>query len=71
MLWEAGLIIEVPPGALIYYPSSLFTHFNVDITGRILSNATACQQISDISLQIYNSSQLLMAHCLRGRMHAH
>ncbi|KAI1787490.1 hypothetical protein LXA43DRAFT_1028896 [Ganoderma leucocontextum] len=32
VLWEAGLIIEVPPGALIYYPSALFTHFNVNLT---------------------------------------
>ncbi|RDX40344.1 hypothetical protein OH76DRAFT_1423751 [Lentinus brumalis] len=30
VLWEAKLIIELPPGVLMYYPSSLFTHFNVD-----------------------------------------
>ncbi len=33
VLWEAGLIIELPPGVLLFYPSSLFVHFNVDITG--------------------------------------
>ena len=33
VLWEAKLIIEIPPGALILYPSSLFLHFNVDISG--------------------------------------
>ncbi|PIL26012.1 hypothetical protein GSI_11766 [Ganoderma sinense ZZ0214-1] len=32
VLWEAELIIEVPVGVLIYYPSALFTHFNVDMT---------------------------------------
>ncbi len=34
VLWEAKLIIELPPGVLIFYPSSLFTHFNVDISGQ-------------------------------------
>ena len=40
VLWEAGLVIEVPPGALIYYPSALFTHFNVNLTGRCASMLT-------------------------------
>ncbi|KAI0744786.1 hypothetical protein C8Q76DRAFT_789270 [Earliella scabrosa] len=31
VLWEAGLIIELRPGCLLFYPSSLFTHFNVNI----------------------------------------
>ncbi|KAI0072119.1 hypothetical protein K474DRAFT_452056 [Panus rudis PR-1116 ss-1] len=31
VLWEAGLIIEVPPGVAILYPSALFLHFNIDI----------------------------------------
>ncbi|KAI0079205.1 hypothetical protein K474DRAFT_1705868 [Panus rudis PR-1116 ss-1] len=30
VLWEAGLVIEVPPGVVILYPSALFLHFNVD-----------------------------------------
>ncbi len=33
VLWEAKLIIELPAGVLMYYPSSLFTHFNVDMSG--------------------------------------
>ncbi|KAI0738690.1 hypothetical protein C8Q80DRAFT_1275652 [Daedaleopsis nitida] len=32
VLWEAGLIIEIPPGVVILYPSSLFMHFNISIT---------------------------------------
>ncbi|RPD68508.1 hypothetical protein L226DRAFT_576322 [Lentinus tigrinus ALCF2SS1-7] len=32
VLWEAKLIIEIPPGVLLFYPSSLFIHFNVDLT---------------------------------------
>ena len=31
VLWEAGLIIEVPAGVLIFYPSALFTHFNINV----------------------------------------
>ncbi|KAM5530099.1 hypothetical protein V8D89_016240 [Ganoderma adspersum] len=31
VLWEAGLILELPVGAFIFYPSALFTHFNVDM----------------------------------------
>ncbi|KAI0075584.1 hypothetical protein K474DRAFT_1676236, partial [Panus rudis PR-1116 ss-1] len=31
VLWEAGLIIEIPPGVAILYPSALFLHFNIDI----------------------------------------
>ncbi|RPD69242.1 hypothetical protein L226DRAFT_539921 [Lentinus tigrinus ALCF2SS1-7] len=31
VLWEANVIIELPPGVFLFYPSSLFTHFNVDI----------------------------------------
>ncbi|KAI0691741.1 hypothetical protein C8Q76DRAFT_698506 [Earliella scabrosa] len=31
VLWEAGLVIELRPGCLLFYPSSLFTHFNVNI----------------------------------------
>ncbi|RPD57505.1 hypothetical protein L227DRAFT_565288 [Lentinus tigrinus ALCF2SS1-6] len=32
VLWEAGLIIELPPGVLMLYPSSLFIHCNVDMS---------------------------------------
>ncbi|KAA1471025.1 hypothetical protein DENSPDRAFT_849962 [Dentipellis sp. KUC8613] len=30
VLWEAGVIIQVPPGVFVAYPSSLFLHFNFD-----------------------------------------
>ncbi|KAA1477406.1 hypothetical protein DENSPDRAFT_885082 [Dentipellis sp. KUC8613] len=30
VLWEAGVIIQVPPGGFVAYPSSLFMHFNSD-----------------------------------------
>jgi hypothetical protein len=35
VLWEADLVIEMPPWTLILYPSSLFTHFNVDVHGKL------------------------------------
>ncbi|KAG2092750.1 hypothetical protein BD769DRAFT_1395324 [Suillus cothurnatus] len=31
VIWEAGVIIEMPAGVFVMYPSSLFFHFNVDI----------------------------------------
>ncbi|TFY82050.1 hypothetical protein EWM64_g1963 [Hericium alpestre] len=31
VLWEAGIIIELPPWVLLVYPSSLFFHFNIDL----------------------------------------
>ena len=34
MLWEAGVIIELPPWVVALYPSSLLYHFNVDISGK-------------------------------------
>ena len=33
-MWEAGLIIQIPPGVFIAYPSALFYHFNIDLAGR-------------------------------------
>jgi len=33
VLWEAKVIIQIPPGVFVLYPSSLFHHFNVDICG--------------------------------------
>ncbi|KAI0060521.1 hypothetical protein BV25DRAFT_1839581 [Artomyces pyxidatus] len=32
VIWEAGIIVELPPWVLVVYPSSLFFHFNIDIT---------------------------------------
>ncbi|KAG1893200.1 uncharacterized protein F5891DRAFT_1196730 [Suillus fuscotomentosus] len=31
VIWEAGLILEMPAGVFVMYPSSLFFHFNVDV----------------------------------------
>lgn len=33
MLWEAGVVIELPPWVFLAYPSSLLYHFNIDIDG--------------------------------------
>ena len=33
VLWEAGVVIQVPAGVAILYPSALLLHFNVDIPG--------------------------------------
>jgi hypothetical protein len=34
VIWEAGVVIELPPWVLLLYPSSLLYHFNIDIHGR-------------------------------------
>lgn len=34
VLWEAGVIVQLPPWTVFLYPSSLLTHFNIDIHGR-------------------------------------
>lgn len=34
VLWEAGVVVELPPWVLVAYPSSLFFHFNIDIQGK-------------------------------------
>ncbi|PPQ98313.1 hypothetical protein CVT26_013513, partial [Gymnopilus dilepis] len=31
VLWEAGLVVELPPWVVFLYPSSLLYHFNVDV----------------------------------------
>jgi hypothetical protein len=31
VIWEAGVVIELPPWVLAVYPSSLLFHFNIDI----------------------------------------
>ncbi|KAJ4465135.1 hypothetical protein C8R41DRAFT_738925, partial [Lentinula lateritia] len=31
VIWEAGIALELPPGVFLFYPSSLFLHFNVDL----------------------------------------
>ncbi|KAL0567433.1 hypothetical protein V5O48_014559 [Marasmius crinis-equi] len=32
VIWEAGVALELPMGVFVLYPSSLFLHFNVDVT---------------------------------------
>jgi hypothetical protein len=34
VIWEAGVVIELPPWVLLLYPSSLLYHFNIDIDGK-------------------------------------
>lgn len=36
VIWEAGVVIELPPWVLVLYPSSLLFHFNIDIDGEDL-----------------------------------
>ncbi|KAI0089958.1 hypothetical protein BDY19DRAFT_992900 [Irpex rosettiformis] len=31
VFWEAGIIMEIPAGTLVFYPSALLLHFNVNI----------------------------------------
>lgn len=33
VLWEAKVIIQLPPWVVVLYPSSLIYHFNIDISG--------------------------------------
>lgn len=33
VIWEAGVVIELPPWVLLLYPSSLLYHFNIDVDG--------------------------------------
>ena len=34
VIWEAGVVIELPPWVLLLYPSSLLYHFNIDVNGQ-------------------------------------
>ncbi|KAK7054082.1 hypothetical protein R3P38DRAFT_2499959 [Favolaschia claudopus] len=31
VIWEAGVVVQLPPWTLAMYPSSLFFHFNIDV----------------------------------------
>ncbi len=33
VIWELGIVVELPPGVIALYPSSLFLHWNVDVRG--------------------------------------
>lgn len=35
VLWEAGVVIELPPWTFLAYPSSLLYHFNIDVDGML------------------------------------
>lgn len=50
VIWEAGVILEMPPGVFLMYPSSLFVHFNIDVCGKLelhnqRTNADPCPDI--------------------------
>ncbi|KAJ3860187.1 hypothetical protein EV359DRAFT_49625, partial [Lentinula novae-zelandiae] len=36
VIWEAGIALELPPGVFLFYPSSLFLHFNIDLNRKYL-----------------------------------
>ena len=40
VIWEAGVVIEMPAGVFVMYPSSLFYHFNVDMCGESFDGTT-------------------------------
>ncbi|KAG6374571.1 hypothetical protein JVT61DRAFT_3924 [Boletus reticuloceps] len=33
VIWELGIVVELPVGVLLLYLSALFYHFNIDISG--------------------------------------
>jgi hypothetical protein len=40
VIWEAGIVIEMPAGVFVMYPSSLFYHLNIDMCGKSFDDAT-------------------------------
>lgn len=36
VFWEAGIIMQIPAGCIVIYPSALLLHFNVNIDGKCL-----------------------------------
>ena len=38
MIWEADVVLELPPGVFLLYSSSLFYHFNIDLGKFFLSS---------------------------------
>lgn len=55
VIWEAGLIIELPAGVFLYYPSAIFFHFNIDLSGipSILCETPSTANVLHIDLQDY------------------
>jgi hypothetical protein len=33
VLWELGLVLELPANTVVFFPSALFHHWNVSATG--------------------------------------
>jgi hypothetical protein len=33
VIWEAEIVIELPPGVFLFYPSAIFYHWNADLAG--------------------------------------
>ncbi|KAJ3925918.1 MAG: hypothetical protein NXY57DRAFT_1043707, partial [Lentinula lateritia] len=58
VIWEAGIAIEIPPGVFVFYPSSLFLHFNID-----LSYLPIVTTQTDERLTKENSAALYFCHC--------
>jgi hypothetical protein len=51
VIWQAGVVIELPPWTLLLYPSSLLYHFNIDIDGmssELLFKVRYSPAVSDI-----------------------
>ena len=42
MLWEAGIVIQIPIGVLFLYPSALIMHFNIKREGQLVSGSYGC-----------------------------
>lgn len=69
VIWEAGVVLEMPPGVFLMYPSSLFVHFNIDICGKYQLRAqcvnTDPAQISTLSqpMALY-LPRTIRAHCV-------
>jgi hypothetical protein len=53
VLWEAGLVIELPPWVIFIYPSALFLHFNIDVGGEF--STQQLNFVDEQGMQISNS----------------
>lgn len=56
MLWEAGIILELPPGVLVLFPSALILHWNIDIQGWFyIINILAALYLLKVDLEIVST----------------
>ena len=46
VIWEASVVIELPPWTLLLYPSSLLYHFNIDIDGEPRIQSTLSNRLT-------------------------